>query len=77
MSPLVVPGSTANMFIAASATTIIVWLADQFGHVKIPAEVAAAITGLLTLLAGHLTDDVPSPPQAREAMADAVEKAKE
>ncbi len=76
MSPLVVPGSTANMFAAASATTIIVWAADAFGGVKIPSEVAAAITGLLTLLAGHFTTDVPSAPVAREAMANATADAK-
>lgn len=70
--PYVVPASTANMFYAMCATTIIVWAAETFASIKIPAEVAAAITGLLTLGAGHLTTDSPSAPVAREAVADAA-----
>lgn len=72
MKPMVVPASTANMFYAACATTIIVWLLDQFAHVKIPGEVSAALTGLLTGAAGHFTTDSPTPTVAREVVADAA-----
>jgi len=39
--------------LAAFTTTILVWIVGQFG-VDLPAEVAAAITGLLTALVGYV-----------------------
>ena len=38
---------------AAFATTILVWIVGQCG-VELPAEVAAAVTGLLTALVGYV-----------------------
>lgn len=72
MKPLVVPASSANMFYATCATTVVVWAAKQFAHVDIPNEVAAALAGLFTLVVGHLTTDTPPAPVAREAVADAA-----
>ncbi len=40
--------------IAGAVTTILVWVAQSFGHTTIPPEVAAAITTLITVITGYM-----------------------
>lgn len=55
MNPL--PASTAMAFSAGFVTVILVWLAKTFFAVEVPEAVAQAITGLVTVAAGHFTTD--------------------
>ena len=47
--------------IASFVVVIIVWAAKQWGQVDIPAEVAAAATGIIAYLAAYIT-----PPAQRD-----------
>ena len=74
MKPFVLPASTATMFGATCFTTILVWVLKVWMSIEVPNEVAAAMTGLTTLVVGHLTTDSPPATVAREAVSDAADK---
>lgn len=78
MNPLIIPASTAATVLAGSATTIIVWLAKEFGSVEIPEYVSGAITTLAAAIACHFTvDSPPAHPAASPAMVAAIERQEE
>jgi uncharacterized membrane protein YjjP (DUF1212 family) len=44
-----------NGFIAGAIVTIITWLLQQFAHIDLPGDVAAAIVTIISLIVGYQT----------------------
>lgn len=74
MNPIVVPASTGMAFGAACLTTLIIWALRTWAHVEMSVMEAQALTGVLTVAAGHFTTDKPSKPAVEAALVVAEKK---
>lgn len=54
MTTALVP-KVRNGFIAGAIVTVITWLLQQFAHIDLPGDVAAAIVAIIGLIVGYQT----------------------
>jgi hypothetical protein len=74
MKPLVLPASTGLAALSGALSILVFMVLKRFG-IELSPEEQGAITVVVTVLAGHFTTDSPPAPLAREAVADAADKA--
>lgn len=60
-----VAGTAAGAFVA-----ILAWVAKQFGHVDVPAEIQVSAALLVSLVVTHFTPRRPYSPEERAAKVD-------